>query len=80
MLVLSRKGQEGLDFLMTLKGLKTLVEAAEARGVQPEETAVGFRLTVVEIDRGKIRVGIEAPPEIKVYRSELLDQKKALAG
>jgi carbon storage regulator len=29
-------------------------------------------LTVVEIDRGKIRLGIEAPREVPVYRQELL--------
>jgi carbon storage regulator len=29
-------------------------------------------ITVVDIDRGKIRLGIEAPREVAVYRSELL--------
>ena len=29
-------------------------------------------ITVVEIDRGKIRLGIEAPKEKKIWRSELL--------
>lgn len=29
-------------------------------------------VTVVEIDRGKIRLGIEAPCEVKIYREELL--------
>lgn len=29
-------------------------------------------LTVVDIDRGKIRLGIEAPRSIPVYREELL--------
>lgn len=29
-------------------------------------------ITVIDIDRGKIRLGIEAPREIPVYRQELL--------
>lgn len=29
-------------------------------------------VTVVEVDRGKVRVGIEAPREIPVMRPELL--------
>jgi len=29
-------------------------------------------VTVVDIDRGKIRLGIEAPRDVPVYREELL--------
>ncbi len=29
-------------------------------------------ITVVDIDRGKIRLGIEAPRDVPVYRQELL--------
>lgn len=29
-------------------------------------------LTVVSIERGKVRLGIEAPKEIPIFRSELL--------
>lgn len=29
-------------------------------------------ITVVDIDRGKVRLGIEAPREVAVYRQELL--------
>jgi carbon storage regulator len=29
-------------------------------------------ITVVDIDRGKIRLGIEAPREVPVFRQELL--------
>lgn len=29
-------------------------------------------LTVVDIDRGKVRLGIEAPRSVPVYRQELL--------
>jgi carbon storage regulator len=30
-------------------------------------------ITVVDIDRGKIRLGIEAPREVPIFRKELLD-------
>lgn len=36
-------------------------------------------ITVVDIDRGKIRLGIEAPRDVPIYRQELLplqQQKK----
>ena len=29
-------------------------------------------ITVVDIDRGKIRIGIEAPRDVPIYRQELL--------
>lgn len=29
-------------------------------------------ITVVDIDRGKIRLGIEAPKDVPIYREELL--------
>ncbi len=43
-------------------------------------------VTVVDIDRGKIRLGIEAPREVPIFRQELLpfgvsptlDEKSAL--
>lgn len=31
-------------------------------------------ITVVDIDRGKIRIGVEAAREIPVHRAELLDE------
>lgn len=31
-----------------------------------------IKVTVVDIDRGKIRLGIEAPRDVPVYRKELL--------
>lgn len=31
-------------------------------------------ITVVDIDRGKVRLGIEAPRNIPIVRSELLEQ------
>src|SRR5437667_10477059 len=32
-------------------------------------------ITVVDIDRGKIRLGIEAPRDVPIYRQELLPRK-----
>jgi carbon storage regulator len=36
-------------------------------------------ITVVDIDRGKIRLGIEAPREVPVFRQELLPADKTAA-
>ena len=30
-------------------------------------------VTVVEVDRGKVRIGIEAPKDVRVMRDELLN-------
>lgn len=32
-----------------------------------------IRLTIIDIDRGKIRLGIEAPRDVPVFRSELIE-------
>jgi carbon storage regulator len=37
-------------------------------------------ITVVDIDRGKIRLGIEAPREVPIFRQELLPVKPASAA
>ena len=37
-------------------------------------------ITVVDIDRGKIRLGIEAPREVPIFRKELLPLDKASPG
>lgn len=34
-------------------------------------------ITVVDIDRGKIRLGIEAPRDVPIFRQELLPVKNA---
>ena len=34
-------------------------------------------ITIVDIDRGKIRLGIEAPRDVPIFRQELLADKKA---
>jgi carbon storage regulator len=36
-------------------------------------------ITVVDIDRGKIRLGIEAPRDVPIFRQELLGDKDAPA-
>jgi carbon storage regulator len=36
-------------------------------------------ITVVDIDRGKIRLGIEAPRDVPIYRQELLPLKNTEA-
>ena len=33
-------------------------------------------ITIVDIDRGKIRLGIEAPRDVPIFRQELLTEKK----
>ena len=37
-------------------------------------------ITVVDIDRGKIRLGIDAPRNVPIYRQELLPLKAAGEG
>lgn len=34
----------------------------------------GIRIVVVQCDRGGVRIGIEAPPDVTILRSELVDQ------
>lgn len=36
----------------------------------------GITLTVVEVDRGKVRIGIEAPKDVRIMREELLNPKQ----
>lgn len=37
----------------------------------------GIIVTVVKIDRNQVRLGIEAPGEVPVYREELIDVAQA---
>jgi carbon storage regulator len=37
-------------------------------------------ITVVDIDRGKIRLGIEAPREVPIFRQELLPNQEKVAA
>jgi carbon storage regulator len=37
-------------------------------------------ITVVDIDRGKIRLGIEAPRDVPIFRQELLPVKSGQEG
>jgi carbon storage regulator len=48
-----------------------------------EKIVIGdnITITVVDIDRGKIRLGIECPRHVPIFRSELLGPKPvAVAG
>ncbi len=36
----------------------------------------GIRITVVDIDRGKIRLGITAPKDVNIWRAELSEGYK----
>jgi carbon storage regulator len=42
-----------------------------------EKIVIGenITITIVDIDRGKIRIGIEAPRDVTIFRQELLPQK-----
>ncbi len=37
-------------------------------------------ITVVDVERGKIRLGIEAPREVPIYRQELLTVKQPVGS
>lgn len=40
--------------------------------VPPSTEPVTVEITVVDIDRGKIRLGVSAPREVAIYREEVL--------
>ena len=42
-----------------------------------ESIVIGDRITVtvVKVDRNCVRLGIEAPPEVAIFREELVDKK-----
>ncbi|MGE3819400.1 MAG: carbon storage regulator, partial [Isosphaeraceae bacterium] len=35
------------------------------------------RVTIVKIDRNSVRIGIEAPDDVAVYREEIVPEEKA---
>lgn len=44
-----------------------------------------IRVTITEIERGKVRIGISAPPEVQIHREEVFKRlaefaEPALAG
>jgi len=34
-------------------------------------------VTVVKLDRNQVRIGIEAPPDVKIWREEVLERQQA---
>lgn len=40
----------------------------------------GIVITVVKVEGGQVRLGIEAPSHVKVYREELLAKQAAARG
>lgn len=38
----------------------------------------GIKITVTDIQRGQVKIGIEAPSEIKVYREEIHNMIQAV--
>jgi carbon storage regulator len=38
-----------------------------------------IRVTVVEIGHGKVRIGIDAPPDVEIMREELLARRREFA-
>lgn len=41
---------------------------------------VTITVHVIEIDRDKVRLGIEAPKEVKIMRAELVEKERYLGG
>ena len=39
----------------------------------------GIKITVADIQSNQIRIGIDAPKEVKVYREEIVERMKAEA-
>lgn len=67
MLVLSRKPNQSIDGTITAAELAELAAA----GVD-----LSFRVAVVEVVGSRVRLGIEAPPELHILRSELKERER----
>ena len=68
----TRRTPEGYDMLVLSRKLGEKIFIGE-----------NICITVVDIDRGKIRLGIEAPRDVPIYRQELLplaQQQEMLAA
>jgi carbon storage regulator len=65
----SKRSEEGSDMLVLSRKLGEKICIGE-----------NICITVVDIDRGKIRLGIEAPREVPVFRQELLPLKGGSAN
>ena len=67
MLVLSRKKNESVYLTITTDQLYTLALLGKP---------LKLRVEVVEIDRGKIRLGFAAPKAVQIMRAELLGEEE----
>lgn len=47
---------------------------------RPDGQNSGIRIVVLEISRGIVKLGIEAPPEVSIHRMEVLDRIKESRG
>jgi carbon storage regulator len=56
-----KRSKEGSDMLVLSRKLGEKIFISE-----------NICITIVDIDRGKVRLGIEAPREVPVFRQELL--------
>lgn len=69
MLVLSRKIGEKIVVKLDQATLEALLASVRASG-----KAVDLEVTLIEVDRNKVRLGLTAPRSVPIYRSELLGQ------
>jgi carbon storage regulator len=60
-LIHRKRSKEGSDMLVLSRKLGEKIFISE-----------NICITIVDIDRGKVRLGIEAPREVPVFRQELL--------
>jgi len=63
------RSKEGSDMLVLSRKLGEKIYISE-----------NICITVVDIDRGKIRLGIEAPRDVPIFRQELLQAKADAAA
>jgi len=66
MLVLSRKVNEGINYRISPDDLRKLADAAEETG---EDLVIA--VAVVRFQGDKVRLGSDAPKEVRIVRAEL---------
>ena len=37
----------------------------------------GIKIQIISIEEGRVKIGIEAPPDVEIYRSEVLEKIEA---